>query len=249
MKTVAQTYATVPVDNLTPHPDNPRTGNVEVITESVDANGFYGAVLVQKSSSMIVAGAHRWQAAKAAGAAELPVILLDVDDATARRIVLADNRTSDLAGYDSKALTEWLATVADDAGGLAGTGFSDDDFADMRAELEKASFDPSKYADTEPTAEDRAAVAAAAAAEGDDVDPAAKAELARWTKDAERLDATRRLLVIDLPVDRFVWAVDQLRIVCEREGLATNADAVLALIADYTDTPIPRDPTKRGAGG
>lgn len=41
----------------------------------------------------------------------VPVVWLDVDDATAKRIMLADNRTADLATYDEQILAEALASL------------------------------------------------------------------------------------------------------------------------------------------
>jgi hypothetical protein len=63
---------------------------------------------------------------------ELDVIELDVDDDAARRIVLADNRTSELGSFDMEALTELLDSLDGD---LAGTGYDDDDFADLLASV------------------------------------------------------------------------------------------------------------------
>lgn len=77
------------VNSLIPHPDNPRRGDLDAIEESILANGWYGAVIVQRSTRHILAGNHRWQGAKNAGALTVPTIFIEVDDATARRIVLA----------------------------------------------------------------------------------------------------------------------------------------------------------------
>ncbi len=147
---VSQRYEEVEVDSIRPHPENPRKGNVEVIEESISANGFYGACVVQASSRYILAGAHRWKAAKARGAKTLPVLLVEVDDATARRIVLADNRANDLAGYDDAALAAALRAAQDD-GGLYGTGFDDD--AAVAAGIERATNEEADATDKEPEEE------------------------------------------------------------------------------------------------
>lgn len=126
MKVTKQVYEIVPVDSLTTHPANPRRGDVGAIGESIEANGFYGAVIVQKSTGYVLAGNHRLLAAVEAGADSLPVIQVDVDEATATRILLADNRTNDLATYDQDALAGLLKSLAED-GGLAGSGYNDDD--------------------------------------------------------------------------------------------------------------------------
>lgn len=124
-----------PVADLIEHPRNPRNGNVESIAQSIDANGFYGAVYVQRSSGYVVAGNHRMKAAVREGMSHVPVIWLDVDDATAIRILLADNRTNDQAGYLESVLAELLAEQrASD--NLIGTGYDDNDVDKLLAQLE-----------------------------------------------------------------------------------------------------------------
>ncbi|WP_440100041.1 ParB N-terminal domain-containing protein [Streptosporangium sp. H16] len=124
---VLQSYASIPIDLLEPHPDNPHKGDSDVIAESIGANGFYGAVVAQASSKRIIAGHHRVQAAHKQGLTEVPVLLLDVDDEQAKRIMLADNRTAEYGQYDDAQLAELLQGLPD----LIGTGWSDDDLADL----------------------------------------------------------------------------------------------------------------------
>jgi ParB/RepB/Spo0J family partition protein len=114
-----QEYTLVPVDSIKPHPRNPRRGNVESIQESIQENGFYGAVIVQRSTGYIIAGCHRWKAAKANGAVQIPAFFVDVDDDRALRILLADNRTNDLAGYDEQSLTALLSELTTTPAALA----------------------------------------------------------------------------------------------------------------------------------
>lgn len=124
----------VPVDRLTEHPENPRRGDVAAIEASLDAHGFYGAVIAQRSSGRIIAGNHRYRAAVARGAETVPVIWLDVDDDQARRILLVDNRTSDLGGYDDDTLADLLTDLTHTDLGLAGTGWTEADLVDLLAE-------------------------------------------------------------------------------------------------------------------
>lgn len=97
---VPQEYEMVPIDAIEPHPQNVNQGDVEAIVESIRHNRFYGAVTVQKSSNRIIAGKHRWLAAKKCGLNAVPVIWADVDDEEALRIMLADNRTTRLGFAD-----------------------------------------------------------------------------------------------------------------------------------------------------
>ena len=128
----------VPIDSLKPHPDNPRVGNVEVIAESIAKNGFYGSVIVRDGTNVILAGTHRWKAAQAAGMTEIPVTFVKTDAKGAKRILLADNRTSDLGVYDDTALAELLGSLGD----LEGTGWASVEMDVLLANVTKKSQEP-----------------------------------------------------------------------------------------------------------
>jgi DNA modification methylase len=113
----------VPLDRLKLHPRNPRLADVEAIRESVRENGWYGCIVAQRSSGFILAGNGRYRAAVAEGLAEVPVYWVDCDDERAVRILLADNRTSDIAGYDDRQLAELLKELNALPGQLLGTGY------------------------------------------------------------------------------------------------------------------------------
>jgi len=139
---IAQEYEeAVSLDKLTEHPSNPRRGDVQVIADSIDANGFYGAVVAQRSTGFVVAGNHRLKAAREKGLDTVPVVWLDVDDDRAKRILLVDNRSSDLAGYDDPELAALLTSLAGGPDALRGTGFADEDLADVLARLNPPSLD------------------------------------------------------------------------------------------------------------
>jgi len=126
MKTIEQEFdPSIPVSTLSEHPENPRRGDSKAVNESIAANGFYGAILVQRSSGRVLAGHTRLKAAKQSGATSVPGIWLDVDDKEAKRILLADNRTSDLAYYDDDALFAVLGSILDEGSNLKGTGYDD----------------------------------------------------------------------------------------------------------------------------
>jgi DNA N-6-adenine-methyltransferase (Dam)/ParB/Sulfiredoxin domain len=124
--------AAFPIEQLTEHPDNPRRGDEGVLERSMDAHGFYGAVIAQASSRRIIAGNHRTRVARRRGETTVPVILLDVDDDQARRILLIDNRSSDVATYDDQALLSLLVELE----GTAGTGFDATDIDRLLLELQ-----------------------------------------------------------------------------------------------------------------
>lgn len=119
-----------PTTDLTTHPDNPRQGDIGAITESIKRHGWYGTLIAQRSTGHVLAGNHRLQAAIALGITHVPVTYLDVTDEQARRILIADNRTSDLATYDDEQLSSILQELEYD-GGLDGTGYDGDDLDDI----------------------------------------------------------------------------------------------------------------------
>ena len=120
-----QAYELVAPRALRPHPRNPRRGDVDAIEESIAENGFYGCVVAQRSTGYILAGNHRWKAAKRAKIERVPVVWLDVDDQRALRILLVDNRTNDLADYADSRLAALLSELRADSG-LRGTGYDED---------------------------------------------------------------------------------------------------------------------------
>ncbi|CAB4144297.1 ParB/Sulfiredoxin [uncultured Caudovirales phage] len=126
------------LDALLPHPMNPRKGNVDKIVESIKVNGFYGVIVAQKSTKYILAGNHRWQAARHLDLASVPVMWIDCTDAEAKRIMLADNRMSDLAGYNQDSLQDLLRSVVSD-GDLRGTGF---DMKDIQTLIDDVTDEP-----------------------------------------------------------------------------------------------------------
>lgn len=138
-RTVNDRYLTVDIDNIVPHPDNPRRGNVSLIKESIRANGFYGAIYVQKSTGRIVVGEHRWRAAKELGYKKVPVIYLEVGDKEAKKIMLADNRTSDVAGWDEAGLAKMLEEY-NALGELGHTGFDEAALAELLAKMDVPEF-------------------------------------------------------------------------------------------------------------
>lgn len=114
-----QEYELVDVDSIKEHPDNYNVGDEAAIDESMQVNGWFGAVLVQRSTGYIIAHNHAYRVAKRRGALRVPVIWKDVDDVEALRILLADNETARRGHADEGRLRQ----ILDDLGTLDGTGF------------------------------------------------------------------------------------------------------------------------------
>lgn len=130
-----EAYELVPIDAVKPHPRNAKKGNVQVIADSIERNGFYGALVVQRKTSSILVGNHRWKAAKQVGMTEVPVLWVDVDDATEKRLLLVDNRSSEIGSYDNKGIAALLQEVQDATGHLGGTGYEQSDLEKLLGEL------------------------------------------------------------------------------------------------------------------
>jgi ParB-like chromosome segregation protein Spo0J len=134
----------VNIDSLEVHPENPRQGDIGAISTSIAENGWFGTIVAQISSRRVLAGNHRLQAARIAGLATLPVFWVDCDDTQARKILIADNRMSDLASWDEPYLADMLTLLAQQDA-IAGTGFDAQDIEDILAaagEIEKPEREP-----------------------------------------------------------------------------------------------------------
>lgn len=120
---MSQEVVRVPITSIRPHPENPRRGNVAMIADSLKINSQYKPLLVQRSTGHILAGSHRWKAAKQLGWKTVAIVYADVDNHTARTIMLADNRAADAGYTDEQAAFNILATLPS----LEGTGYTTDD--------------------------------------------------------------------------------------------------------------------------
>lgn len=149
----------VPIADLLLHPRNINDSDIGAIHESIESVGFYGAVIVQRSTRFVLAGNHRLRAAQAHGMESVPVIWVDVDDEQALRIMLADNRTAELATRDEQGLADLLQELAATPHGLAGIGYDDEDLANLLQDLANP-FDPTHLnggtGDPQPTVPEEA---------------------------------------------------------------------------------------------
>jgi DNA modification methylase len=129
-------HTIVDIDSIETHPKNVRQGDIGAISESLQAHGQYRPIVVDKRTNRILAGNHTWKAAKALGWTEINAGFIETkDDDEALRILLADNRTTDLASYDDSGLAELLKQLADTEIGLEGTAFDGDDLDTLLKDL------------------------------------------------------------------------------------------------------------------
>lgn len=122
-----------PVSDLSGYYQNPRRGDVELIKESLSTLGQYKAIVVNVGTKTgrqneVLAGNHTLMAARELGWSMIDAQYVDVDDTTARKIVLVDNRSNDVSRYDNDILGDLLAEMDHD---LSGTGWSQEAVDDL----------------------------------------------------------------------------------------------------------------------
>ncbi len=134
-RTINQGFEDVPLSLLKQHPRNANEGDFGAIQQSIETNGFYGAIVANKRTGHILAGNHRYQVAKQSGFDTLPVVWVDVDDEEEIRILIADNRTTRLGNDNESKLAALLSELAATDTGLSGTGFDGEDLDRMIQDL------------------------------------------------------------------------------------------------------------------
>ena len=136
---------TVSTKDLNVYYKNARRGNVDLIMESMETNGVYKPLVVNRGTKTgrpmeVLCGNHslmairrladenprdeRWQT--------VDVYVIDVDEQQAARTVIADNKASDEASYEVEDLVNLLTELPD----LAGTGFNRDELDELLEALD-----------------------------------------------------------------------------------------------------------------
>ena len=108
----------VPVDRISPNPDQPRmTWSEESLTElagSVKEHGVLQPILVRPlpgNRYQLIAGERRWRAATRAGLAAIPAMIEDIDDDTALEIAIIENlQREDLSPVDEAMMYERMTS-------------------------------------------------------------------------------------------------------------------------------------------
>jgi hypothetical protein len=132
---------------------NPRRGDVAAIKASLLANELYKPLVVNRGTRTgrayeVLAGNHTLMAARELFTADpddarwsaLDCYVIDVDDQRASRIVLVDNKTGQLGGFDEETLAQLL--VINLGSDLTGTGYSDAELSDLSALLASPDLGP-----------------------------------------------------------------------------------------------------------
>ena len=142
MTALAQRIEVWPVERLVPYARNPRTHSeqqVAQIAASIMEFGFNNPILVD-SQAGVIAGHGRLLAAQKLGLASVPVIVLDhLDENQRRAYLVADNRLSELAGWDSELLALELKELSEAGFDATLAGFDAKEIDDFIASLERGS--------------------------------------------------------------------------------------------------------------
>lgn len=152
-----------PLVSLVEHPQNPNTHpqtQLERLADVIRGNGWRQPITVSDRSGFIVKGHGRYQAAKLAGFAEVPVEVQHYENEAAELAdMLADNRIAELAEMDNEALNAAITAlqVADPAA-LPLSGFTEEELAELRAGLESFAQGPEPEKDLDEVPEDAPSV-------------------------------------------------------------------------------------------
>jgi hypothetical protein len=219
----------VPVEHLTEHPENYNRGDDARMAELLTRFGQWRPAVVQQSTGRVLIGNTMLRAARdLLGWTHLNVHWRDADEDEARRILISDNRSRDLATTDERALVDLLRTLGDD---LTGTLWEPPDVDALLAKLENE--EPAVLLPAGPTGRDPA-----------ERTPRGAPTPAEY-EEAYTSKATR-FLALNYPLARYAWLVERLTVIADLEGVDDLADAVLRLVearvgvtAPAADAPPP----------
>lgn len=136
----------VSISELRFYPGNARRGDIDLIAESLGKLGQYKPIVVNKDGT-ILAGNHTVMAAQRLGWETIDVHRVDVDDETAKRIVIVDNKANDQSTYDVEDLVNLLTELPT----LEATGFTRDEVDELLESLDDIDADiPERPAEPTP---------------------------------------------------------------------------------------------------
>lgn len=215
-KTTDMQIQTVDINNLVIDPQNARKHSerqLNAIASSLKEFGQRRPIVIT-SDNVIVAGNGTYTAAKRLGWKAISVTVLPFKDKSkTRAFAIADNRTSDLASWDDDMLLDALVELqGNDL--LEAAGYTAIEVDDLRALLGEDKNEDMHNMNTETTSNI------------DDL-------IARYESRATRS------VVFDYPNDVYIWFVDNLGIIREQMGAASNAQAAVALIGEYLQKEAP----------
>lgn len=103
------------IDSIKPYENNPRDNDdaINAVANSIHEFGWQQPIVVDKDN-VIIAGHTRYKAAQSLGLKEVPVVVAsNLSDQQVKAYRLADNKTAELADWDTKKLDEELQDILD----------------------------------------------------------------------------------------------------------------------------------------
>jgi hypothetical protein len=216
-----RTLTYYPLAQLQPDPANPKAHAIDTIGESIGRFGYVEPIVLDERTGYIISGHGRTKTltdAKARGEAPpegvqigergewmVPVVggWASRNDAEARGALIALNRTGQLGGWEDAQLLTLLDTLASSDAGLTGIGFDINDIDDLMDRL--GEHDPKDNTNDTTTISDY----------------------------SDRYDEQgRRLIVLDYDKDDYPAVTARLKVLRERTGTESNAEAILAHLID-----------------
>ena len=127
----------LPIDSLIEDPQNARlhgAKNLAAIKSSLQEFGQVEPLVVQKGSKTVIGGNGRLSAMKALGWETVTVMLVDLDDKSAKALGIALNRTAELGEWNTEQLAATLQELLNGEQNLAGLGWSDKELEKLLGE-------------------------------------------------------------------------------------------------------------------
>lgn len=150
--TVTKRCIMIPVDELQPHPDNPRKdlGDLTELVDSIKANGIFQNLTVLRNrdpetgKSTVIIGHRRLAAAKLAGLKEVPCMVVEMDEKEQISTMLLENmQRSDLTVYEQAQGFQMMLDMGETQESISEkTGFSK---TTVRHRLKLLELDPEEF--------------------------------------------------------------------------------------------------------
>ncbi len=125
----------IDIDELIPHPDNPRINDhaVEEVAGSIKRFGFAAPIIARREDSVVLCGHTRLKAAKKIGLSKVPVRFMDLDPVDAKLLMLADNKIGERADWNDDALQAIFEELQDED--LSGLGWDEEELSGILGDL------------------------------------------------------------------------------------------------------------------
>lgn len=126
----------IPIGSVNPDAANARKHgekNMAAIVASLSRFGQRAPIVVQRKGMVVRAGNGRLAAAKSLGWSHIAAVVVDDESVEAVAFAIADNRTAELAEWDTETLASLLDTMSEED--LASTGFDRADLDGLLAGL------------------------------------------------------------------------------------------------------------------